>query len=101
MPSLENLHQEFKNDPFALIAIDIKEDKNTVLKQIRSNGVSYTNLLDRDGTVSSLYGVSSTPMKFIIDRDGYMIGAVLGYREWDKDDMKSLIRTLMEPDAKR
>ncbi len=99
MPSLERLHQEFKNSPFALLAIDIKEDRKTVLKHIKSNGLSYTNLLDEDGTVSSLYGVSSTPIKFIIDKNGYMIGTVLGYRDWDKDEMKSLIRTLMKSDA--
>ncbi len=99
MPSLEKLHQEFKNSPFALLAIDIKEDRNTVLKSIRSNGLSYTNLLDKDGTVSALYGVSSTPIKFIIDKDGYMIGTVLGYRDWNRDEMKSLIRALIESDA--
>lgn len=100
MPSLEKLHQEFKNSPFALLAIDIKEDRNAVLKHIKSNGLSYTNLLDKEGKVSALYGVSSTPIKFIIDKDGYMIGAVLGYRDWDRDDMKSLIRSLVDNDAK-
>jgi len=101
LPSLEKLHQEFKNSPFALIAIDIKEDRNTVLKHIKSNGLSYTNLLDEEGTVSAMYGVSSTPIKFIIDKDGYMIGTVLGYRDWNKDEMKSLIRALIDPEAKR
>lgn len=100
MPSLEKLHQEFKNSAFALVAIDIKEDANTVSKYVKRNGLSYTNLIDEDGSVSAMYGVSSTPMKFIIDRDGFMIGAVLGYREWDTKEMKSLIRSLLRPAEK-
>ena len=99
MPSLENLHQHFKDDPFVILAIDIKESKDAVLKSVRKNGLSYTNLLDTDGQVSAQFGVSSTPMKFIIDRQGNMVTAAMGYRDWDKDDFKSLIKSLMSSDT--
>lgn len=95
MPSLESLHQQFKDDPFVILAIDIKESKDAVLKTVRKNGLSYTNLLDTDGQVSAQFGVSSTPMKFLIDRQGNLVTAAMGYRDWDKDDFKSLIQSLI------
>ncbi len=95
MPSLESLHQEFKDSPFVILAIDIKESKDAVLKSVRKNGLSYTNLLDTDGQVSAQYGVSSTPMKFIIDRQGNLVTAAMGYRDWGKDDFKSLIQSFI------
>ena len=73
----------------------IKESKDAVLKSVRKNGVSYTNLLDTDGQVSAQFGVSSTPMKFLIDRQGNLVTAAMGYRDWGSDDFKSLIQALI------
>ena len=95
MPSLENLHEEFKDKPFALVAINLEESRDAVLNKVRSAGLSYTNLLDKDGKISALYGVSSTPMKFLINAQGTMIAAALGYREWDGDNVTSLINALI------
>jgi cytochrome c biogenesis protein CcmG/thiol:disulfide interchange protein DsbE len=95
LPSLEDLHQEFKDKPFALVAINLKESRDAVLNQVRSAGLSYTNLIDKDGKISAIYGVSSTPMKFVIDAKGNMVAAALGYREWDRDEIRSLINILM------
>jgi len=99
LPSLENLHQEFKDKPFAVVSINLKESRDAVLNQVRGAGLSYTNLLDQDGEISAMYGVSSTPMKFLIDEKGNMIAAALGYREWDGDEMKSLITILTMKDS--
>ena len=94
MPSLENLHQEFKDKPFAIVAINLRESRDAVLKMVRSAGLSFTNLLDQDGKISVMYGVSSTPIKFVVDTQGNLVAAALGYREWDRDEMKSLIHFL-------
>jgi hypothetical protein len=34
-------------------------------------------------------------MKFLINKNGKLIGVAKGYRKWDADDMKQLIQTLM------
>ncbi len=95
MPSLESLHQSFKGEPFTLLAVDIQEERAKVLRYVREYGLSFTNLLDKDGRVSALYGVSSTPVKFLIDTEGNMVAAALGFRDWDSDEIKSLIKLLM------
>lgn len=95
MPSLKRLNEEFKDENFALITIDIQESRDTVAKYVSENGLDFINLLDPEGGVSQDYGVRSTPAKFIIDRDGNMVGATLGYKEWDTDEVKELIRKLI------
>jgi len=95
LPSLERLHQSFKGEPFVLLGIDIEEDKDTVLNHARKNNLSFTNLLDEDGKVSAQYGVRSTPTKILIDPEGNLVGMSLGYREWDTDEIKSLIRMII------
>jgi hypothetical protein len=78
------------------VAIDIQEKRDTVLGQVRKSGLSFTNLLDEEGQVSALYGVSSTPVKFLVDAEGNMVAAALGYREWDRDEIRSLIQLLID-----
>jgi peroxiredoxin len=96
LPSLENLHQSFSGKQFVILGIDIQENRDLVLRQVQQYGLSFDNLLDGNGEVSNLYGVRSTPAKFIIDTNGNLVGAALGYMEWDNEEMKLLINKLME-----
>jgi peroxiredoxin len=95
LPSLENLHQHFKNDSFIFIAVDVGEKREVVQKFIERNGYSFLNILDEDKDVSALYGVISHPMKFLINKKGELIGFAMGYRQWDTDEMKVLIKLLI------
>ncbi len=95
MPSLENLHQHFKDKPFVILAISMQEEIDTVIKHVRKNDLSYTNLLDKDGMVSMQFRVRSTPTKLLIDTEGNLIGMALGYRKWDSEEMKRLVQVLI------
>ena len=95
MPSLENLYQHFKGEPFAILAVNVKEKREVVKRFVSGKGLSFPVLVDEDGKVTTLYGVRSHPMKFLIDARGNLIGIASGYREWDTDEMKSLIRSLI------
>jgi peroxiredoxin len=94
LPSLERLHRDLKDRPFSLLAIDVGENKEKVLKFVEARGLSFQFLLDEDSQVSQQYGVRSHPMKFLINKEGNVIGAALGYREWNTEEMKQLIRIL-------
>jgi hypothetical protein len=95
LPSLENLHQYFKDKPFSIVAIDVGEKRDTVDRYVRERGYSFQFLLDEDMQVSSSYGVRSHPMKFIINMKGELIGIGHGYKEWDTEEMKTLIQRLI------
>ena len=74
----------------------MQESKETILKTVRKNGLSFINLLDSEGKVSGMYGISSTPAKMLIDKEGNVVGAALGYKNWDQDEFIALIEMLME-----
>jgi peroxiredoxin len=95
LPSLNKLRRDLINEPFQLLTIDIRESRKSVEAFAKKNGLEFRILLDTDGRVSDMYSVSSTPMKILIDREGYMIGAALGYRSWDKAEVKELIALLI------
>lgn len=79
-----------------MLSIDEEEGKDAVSRFVREYGLSYENLIDETGEVGALYGVRSTPMKFLIDTEGNLVGAALGYSEWNDDRMKQLINKLIE-----
>jgi peroxiredoxin len=95
LPSLENLHQHFKDKNFTLLAVDVGEKKETVQRFVHDQGLSFRFLLDEDGQVSAEYGIRSHPMKFLIDKKGNIVGIAQGFREWDKEEMKSLVQLLI------
>ena len=90
------MNQHFKDKPFAILGIDLREKESLVKRYVRDNGLTYMNLIDKTGKVGALYGANSTPMKFLIDAEGNMVGSAIGYREWNSDEVKTLIETLME-----
>ncbi len=77
------------------MAIDVGENKETVQNFVEDRDLSFTFLLDEDTQVSAQYGVRSHPMKYLIDKNGNLIGVSYGYREWDNAEMKSLIELLL------
>lgn len=96
MPSLKNLHRHFNGKPFAIVAVDLQEKSSTVKKFVRDNGLTYMNLLDEKGKVAAMYGVNSTPVKFLIDTEGNMVGTAIGFKKWDSDEIISLIEQMMK-----
>ncbi len=95
MPSLEKLYSYFNDKDFVVLAVDVGETKDTVQNFIQDRKYSFLNVLDENKEVSVMYGIRSHPMKFLIDKDGTLIGAHTGYREWDTEEMSSLIELLI------
>ena len=76
------------------MAISVGETADTVRSFIETHNYSFVNVLDENKEVSTMYGIRSHPMKFLVDKDGSLIGVHTGYREWNTGEMKSLIELL-------
>jgi hypothetical protein len=57
--------------------------------------VTFPILLDADGAVTGRYHVIATPTAFLIDRQGRLLGRVVGPRDWDSPAGKALIAGLL------
>ena len=96
MPSMEKLYSEFKNKDFIILAVDMQEDSEQVIKFKKKFKLSFPILLDAEGVVASYYGVNAIPATFLIDRAGYLYAAALGARDWASEDAFLLIKHLLD-----
>ena len=83
MPSMEKLHQKFKDKDFVMMAINLQESASRVKQFYKEHKLTFTTLLDTTGDVGAGLGIRSIPTTFILDKNGRMIGRALGPREWE------------------
>ena len=83
MPSMETLYQRFKNQGLEILAVDLGESARTVRQFIQDHNYTFPVMLDSNSRIGSLYGIQSIPTSFIIDREGKIIGRVVGAIHWD------------------
>ena len=96
MPAMELLWQVFQNDDFVILAVDVKEERDTVSSFIEKNDYTFPVLLDSRGKVANMYDVRAYPTSFLIDREGKVVGKAVGAREWASKDSFDLIEYLLD-----
>jgi thiol-disulfide isomerase/thioredoxin len=96
MPSMEKLHQKFKDKDFVMVAINLQESASRVKKFYKEHKLTFTTLLDITGDVGAGLGIRSIPTTFILDKNGRIIGKALGPREWEGKKSIALFEYLTE-----
>ena len=99
MPSMEKLHQKFKNKDFAMVTINLQESASQVKAFFKELKLSFTALLDSTGEVGTSFGIRAIPTTYILDKGGRIIGQVSGPREWDSRAAIALFENLIDNDA--
>ena len=77
------------------MAVNIEEGRSTVDAWVRAKNVTIPILLDTDGAVTRRYGVIATPTAFLIDRQGRLLGRIVGPRDWASPAGVALIAGLL------
>ena len=95
MPAMEKLYQRFKNEGLVFLAVDIQEGRKEVEAFIKERGFSFPVALDEKGEAAGLYGIRSIPTTFIVDKDGNIIAAAIGGRQWDSSQMFAAFSLLL------
>jgi len=99
MPSMEKLHQKFKDKDFVMMGINLQESDATVLKFFKEYKLTFTTLLDSTGDVGTVFRIRGIPTTFILDKNGIIIGKAMGPREWDSRDSFALFEYLTDSDV--
>jgi peroxiredoxin len=100
MPSMEKLYNKFKNDDFVILAVNLGENVSQVKAFKESYKLNFPILLDADSSVGMIYGAMAIPTTYLIDRDGYIVGAALGPRDWASEEAFELINSLLKVSSK-
>ena len=83
MPSMEKLHQKFKDQAFAMVTINLQESVSQVNSFFKEYKLTFTALLDSDGEVGIRFRINAIPTTYILDKEGRIIAKAIGPREWD------------------
>jgi len=96
MPSMEALYQQFKDKNFVFLTISVDYEGLPPVKTfIEKQKYSFPVLLDPKNETLDLFGVTRIPTTFIIDKEGRMIGRVIGPRNWKSPEIESLVQQLI------
>ena len=96
---MEALHKEFSSQGLAVLAVALRESADDVQSFYKEHHLSFTALLDHNGDASELYQTWSLPTTFLINKRGYIVGKVIGYRDWHNDQSKVLFTALLKESA--
>ena len=102
MPFVNRLYTEFRNRGFEVLLVDIRENPDLVKRTVQERGYTAPVLLDQSGDVAGRqWGVWGTPTAYLIDREGRLLGLMIGSRDWSKPEVGRFFRELLESEAPR
>jgi thiol-disulfide isomerase/thioredoxin len=70
MPDIEEVAKEYRADGLVVLAVNMQEDREAVVRYAETLGLTFPLLLDRNGSVSTRYNVTGLPTSYFVDREG-------------------------------
>ena len=98
MPALDALQKRFRDRGLVILAVTSEDDAAIKVPPfVAQLGIGFPVLLDLEGRGAAAYGARNLPSSFLIDRDGQIVAAALGVRDWSSDAAVSVFDELMTP----
>lgn len=95
LPLLEKLHARYRKAGFALLAVNIDDDRANADTLLRKLGVGLAPLYDGDKRVAKRYDVDTMPATLIVDRDGRVRYVHRGFRRGYEAKYEREVRELL------
>ena len=96
--SMAGLHQSYKDYGFEVVAVSSDVQGAEVVQPFVTRlHLSFTTLLDATGQVTRLYGVTSLPTTYLLDREGRLVTVAIGGHDWATPEAHALITSLLDP----
>lgn len=96
MPSVNRLYEEFKGQGLEVLLVSFRESADLVKHTAAERGYTAPVLLDASGDVTGkLYGVWGPPTAYLVDREGRLVGRMVGQKDWSSSAARDLIRSFV------
>lgn len=79
-----------------ILAVSFQEPEDLVRDFQKEFKLSFPVLFDPQGKVSDKYEFRGHPVTFLIDRKGFLVGRVMGERNWSSPEAKALVMDLLK-----
>ena len=96
MPDMQALMIEMKGEPFRILAINYGEKSEKVTRFIEKYNYSFDVVLDTDKTISSRLMIKGLPTTVLIDKNGQVLGKLVGPAKWDKKAFLEFFKKLSQ-----
>ena len=93
MTQLEPVYVKYKEQGVVILAVNVRQDRETAQRFIDKLNISYNTLLDVEGDVARGYGVMGLPTTFFVTRDGRLKSRILG--ESTPETFEQIIREML------
>jgi len=78
MPTVEKLHQEFKDKGLVVLGLNVGEERETVEKYLKTAKVNYPIALTADTDTVPAFQATAFPTYVVIDREGKIVAYQVG-----------------------
>ncbi len=98
MPALDRLQKELGSDKFEVVAVSVDRKGAAASKKfLDETQVTHLALyVDATARISADLRVVGLPATLLLDAEGREVGRLLGPAEWDSEDAKRLIRSVVK-----
>jgi len=97
VPSLSRLNAAMTGKGFRMLTVSIDDGGSKAVESFfQRTGYRLPTLLDSDGTVGKMYGITGVPETFILDRQGVVRKKVVGPLTWDAPSVISYLLELQK-----
>jgi peroxiredoxin len=97
MPTLEALWREYEDRGLVVLGVSVDRGapRGLIDPYVRNLKLTFPILLDPDVATATAWRVTGVPATFLVRPGGEVAGSAVGAREWNSEEMKALIETLL------
>jgi len=101
MPSLEALWQRYRDRGLVVLAVSIDRGTPKALLEpyVQNLKLTFPILLDPEAKTSGRWRVTAIPATFLVLPGGDVTGMAMGAREWNSQEMRTLVERLLPSGA--
>lgn len=92
MPSIVKLHETYQSRGFEVIGLNVDENPGKAVPPTeRKFGMKFPSFMDPKNALTELFDIHAIPFTVIFNEDRKILMVESGSREWDNDEMHTLV----------